>query len=289
MRIASGLLLLVAAIGLAWAVVVVGQANGADWIARVIGVERLASDGPSVETLFNLLIFAPLLVLGVAGAALERRNAFAAGARPAAALGLGLAVGFAGLAATVLYAWLAGTLTMTGQGAATAGLMLWGLGAIAVQVLGEEVYFRGWLQPALAARWGTAAAVVAAALAFALLHVAGGARAPMSLLNLFLGGLMFGLFTARGGGIAAATGAHLAWNSAEQLGYGLDPNPGVGGFGSYADWELTGAAIWGGSGEGLNGSIGMTIALAAILLPLALLPWRRAPEPALATIQGSPG
>jgi hypothetical protein len=163
-------------------------------------------------------------------------------------------------------------------------VLLLGLGAIVVQVVAEEVYFRGWLEPALTRRWGWTAGIVAAALAFAALHVAGGARAPISLVNLFLGGLMFGLFAARGGGLAAAVGAHLAWNAVEQLGYGLDPNPGVGSFGSLANLELAGAAIWGGSDQGLNGSIGMTIALLAIVVPLALVSWRRLPAPSSPTL-----
>ena len=53
-------------------------------------------------------------------------------------------------------------------------------------VAAEELYFRGWLQPLLCARWGVWAGVIVTALLFAGLHVAGGARAPMSLLNLLL-------------------------------------------------------------------------------------------------------
>jgi uncharacterized protein len=123
--------------------------------------------------------------------------------------------------------------------------------------------------------------------AFAALHVAGGARAPLSLVNLFLGGIMFGLFAARTGGIAAALGVHFAWNGAEQLLVGLDPNgqdgAWVGTFGALVDHDLRGAAIWGGSEEGLNASAGMTIALLAIVVPLAILSWRRLSAPVAAS------
>lgn len=276
-----GLVLLVGTVAVAWAIVALGQANGAGWIGAVIGPDRMGADAPLVETLFNLLIFVPLIVLGlVAAAAVDRRNALASGTRSVAGLGLGIVVGVAGLSAAVGYAWLAGTLTVAPATARSTGVMLLGLGAIAVQVLGEEIYFRGWLQPALTRRWGWVAGIFAAAIAFAALHVAGGARAPISLVNLFLGGLMFGMFAARNGGLAAAVGAHFAWNAVEQLGYGLDPNPGVSSFGSFVDLELAGAPIWGGSDQGLNGSIGMTIALLAIVVPLALMSWRRLPAPA---------
>ncbi|WP_419809580.1 type II CAAX prenyl endopeptidase Rce1 family protein [Sphingomonas sp.] len=273
-RALIGLVILAIAVAVCWGVLVVGQAHALAWITAAVGAER-ASDPPTVESLFNVIIFAPLIVVAVIGGMLERRNALRLGTRPALSLGVGLIVGLAGLSATVLYAWLAGVLTAGGDPGAGAGLLLWGLGVTAFQVAAEEIYFRGWLQPALTMRWGQVAGVGAAALAFGALHVAGGAREPVSLVNLFLGGVMFGLFALRGGGLAAAFGAHFAWNAVEQLAWGLDPNPGIGSFGAVVDKELVGAAIWGGSGEGLNGSIGMTIALLAIVLPLALLSWRR--------------
>ncbi|MET0246329.1 MAG: CPBP family intramembrane glutamate endopeptidase, partial [Sphingomonas sp.] len=86
---------------------------------------------------------------------------------------------------------------------------------------------------------------------------------------------------ARSGGIAAPIAAHFAWNGSEQLIFGLDPNPGVGPFGSVLDLDLAGAARWGGSAEGLNASVGMTIALLVVLVPL-LIAARPAPEVARA-------
>lgn len=275
-----GMVILVAAIALAWGIVALGQAHAGDWIARLAGPAR-ASDGSVVETLFTFIVFAPLIVIALIGAAIDGRNALTPGVRPAGRLALGLGVGFAGLTMSMLYALVAGTLASGTAPGASAGLLLWGLGVVALQTVAEEVYFRGWLQPALTARWGTAAGVIAAALAFAALHVAGGARAPLSLVNLFLGGLMFGLFAAQGRGIAGAVGVHFAWNASEQLLYGLDPNPGIGGFGAVVDKDLIGATVWGGSGDGLNGSIGMAVVLLAILAPLVMLGWRRlAPAPA---------
>ena len=85
---------------------------------------------------------------------------------------------------------------------------------------------------------------------------------------------MFGLLALRTGGIAAATGTHVAWNALEQLLYGLDPNPGIGSFGSVIDKDLIGPALLGGSEDGLNGSLGMTAALMAIVVPLTILGWR---------------
>jgi membrane protease YdiL (CAAX protease family) len=119
---------------------------------------------------------------------------------------------------------------------------------------------------------------VVTAFGFALLHFLGGARDPLSLANLFLGGLLFGVLAWAGASIWPAMAAHFMWNAIEQLVFGLDPNPGLGGFGALANLDLVGASAWGGSGEGLNASIGMAFALLAILTPLILLQRKANPK-----------
>jgi membrane protease YdiL (CAAX protease family) len=146
-------------------------------------------------------------------------------------------------------------------------------------VLSEEVYFRGWLQPVLAERWGAVAAVSLSALAFAALHILGGARSPITLVNLFFGGLLFGALAHYRQGLAGAVAAHFAWNWTEQMVLGLDPNPGLGSFGAFYNLELAGSPYWGGSEEGLNASLAMTITLAALLVPVLLLIRSRKPVP----------
>lgn len=266
-----GLAILIVAVAIAWGVVAIGSAHASGWVTSLLGPARAAASPALAETLFDGIIYGPLLVVGLIAGVVERRNVLAAGARPGAWFGAGLLIGSVGLSAAVLDARLAGTLVPGAEGAPRIGLLLWGLGAVAFQTVAEEVYFRGWLQPALVRCWGAPAGLLAGAVAFALLHVAGGARAPVSLLTLFGGGLMFGLFALHGRGLAGAVGAHLAWNGAEQLVYGLDPNPGVVPFGALSDHELVGAALWGGSADGLNGSIGMAVVLLAIIVPFVLL------------------
>lgn len=229
----------------------------------------------AAEAAFTVLIFGALLIVASVGGALTGANPFAPGGRPAGLFGLGVAIGAAGVLTACAYAWLGGTVA-SGPGTRSGAMaLLLGLGVVAFQAGSEEVYFRGWLQPVLQRAWGAAAAVGLSALAFALLHVFAGARTPLSIVNMVLGGVLFGLLAVRGGGIAGAVGAHVAWNATEQLVLGLDPNPGTGPFGSLLDLELAGAALWGGSEEGLNASAAMTIALLAILAPMAVLMRRR--------------
>jgi len=271
-RLASGGVVLAAAAAIAAADIAVLPGVLQRVLPSLLGAH--AGNVALVETVFATAVFGILIVAALIAGALVGRNVAAAGPRPGPMAAIGLAVGIGGVSIATGYAAIAGTLT-TGAGAGTgAGLLLLGAGAVAVQVVGEEVFFRGWLQPALVDRWSPAAGVVATALLFAGLHVVGGARAPLSIANLFLGGLMFGLFALRGRGLAGAVGVHFGWNATEQLVWGLDPNPGVGGFGAIADRDLAGAALWGGSGEGLNASIGMTAVLLAILAALALSRWR---------------
>ncbi len=261
---AAGMLVLSAQAGF-------GIAMGWSWFAGL-------GDG-GMESVFTLVLFGLLVSVAMAGLRVERRRlTFGSDVMT----GVGLAVGIGGLTVAMLLAMIAG-LVQPGRTAAThgIGLLLIGTLTVVIQSTAEEVYFRGWLQPVLIRGWGAAAGVVVAALAFSALHVAGGARSPMTLLNIFLAGTLFGMIALRTGGILAAAAAHTGWNWAEAMLFGLDPNPGVGSFGTIADLDLVGSAWWGGSAEGLNASIGVTLVLIALILPL--IAWRTTPAPVVSS------
>ena len=236
-----------------------------------------ASSATTVETVASIVIFGMLLVAGVGGGALSGVNAVRLG--PSAGLRLlqGGGIGLVGFLVATALAGIAGVLHRA-PGGIGAGMFLWGTALIVLQAGSEEVFFRGWLQPILVKAWGVAG-IPTTAIAFAALHLIGGASSVVSLLNLFLGGLLFGLLAARYGGIAAAVAAHFAWNWAEQLLLGVFPNPGNGSFGSILNFDLVGSIWWGGSGEGLNASVAMTFALAILLAPLLIVPARDSQRP----------
>jgi len=250
----------------------------------VLGIQTLGGHLPApqgtggmmgMDAGLTILLFGLLTVAGLIGARRLGPLAALAGPHAGAMASLGAGVGLFGLFAAFAYARIAGVAVAVPGGSTGMGAVLIGTVATIVQVGGEEIYFRGWLQRALGAAWGPVPALLVTALVFAALHLLGGARAPLSLVNLLLGGLFFGLLAQRSGGIAAPIAAHLLWNWSEQLLLGLDPNPGTGSFGALFDHDLIGAAIWGGSDEGLNASLAVTLVLAALLAPLAT--WRRAP------------
>jgi len=221
------------------------------------------------ESLFTLAIFGPMLALGIIGRRLGRVSGPVSGDRPGRAVVLGLSLGAAGLMLTVGYTWLAGSL-VGGAGSIVLSVLMLGIATVTLQVGAEEMLFRGWLQPQLASVVGAPVAVLLVAVIFAALHLLGGATGVLTLTNLMLGGILFGLIAVRDGGIAGAIAAHWAWNVGEQMLFGLDPNPGVGVFGALFDLDLIGVARWGGSDQGLNASVAMTVALVALAIPLAL-------------------
>ncbi|AHE57015.1 CPBP family intramembrane glutamic endopeptidase [Sphingomonas sanxanigenens] len=230
----------------------------------------LAGDHRVVETLFMLLVYGALAACALVGARLFGRSAWQVGDKPLCCIALGLFAGVTGLIAAVAVSAAAGTLVPGGSPGISLVPLLWGLSLVAVQAGSEELFFRGWVQPVLAERFGTALAVLVTALLFAGLHLAGGVRSPLSLLNLLLGGVMFGLAAAHGRGIAGAFGLHFGWNATEQLLFGLQPNPGTGGFGALLDLDLAGPGWLGGSAEGLNASLAMSLALIALIVPQAI-------------------
>lgn len=226
-----------------------------------------------IDSGFTLLLFS--LLAAVAMLAMRREGELAArlGRSSGAMLGAGLGVGLGGLTVAFLLAALAGA-SVRANGPFPLGFVLLGTATVAVQAAAEELYFRGWLLGSLQRAWGAWPALALSALAFAGLHLLGGARAPLSLVNLLLGGLLFGLLAQRTRGLAAPVAAHAAWNWAEGLLFGLDPNPGTGSFGAIWDHDLVGAALWGGSDEGLNASLAVSAVLIALLIPLLVWPDR---------------
>lgn len=253
---------LVAALLLLW--------GGQEFAARY-PVDSLAA----AIVLFYFALFGPLVVLALVLGRIERVSVLRAGHQPFKWSVVGLAVGVGGLAASAGYVWLNGTMAPAPAPTveqlaevAPAWFLGMGLAITVLQVGAEEMLFRGWLLSSLQQKLGPALAVIASALAFSAFHLLGGASSLLSLVNLVLGGIWFALLAQRSGGLLAPFLAHYGWNVAEDIGLGLVPNPGVGEFGSLFDNDMIGAALWGGSDEGLNASIAMTVVLVALIVPL---------------------
>lgn len=190
--------------------------------------------------------------------------------------GMGLAIGLVGFALAFGIAAL-GAITALQPAPLAILPFLLGIVAIAFQSAVEEIIFRGWIQPLLVRHIGPWGGIAIAAVAFGLLHILAGATTAISIVNVCLAGALFGLLAWRTGGLWAPVAAHFGWNWAETVLFGLSPNPGVDVWGAVWNFELGGAVLWSGGGEGMNASLAETFVLLALCLPLAL--WRsRAPQ-----------
>ncbi|GGC32353.1 hypothetical protein GCM10011371_19730 [Novosphingobium marinum] len=226
----------------------------------------------AAAAVFYLLLFFPLALLALGLGWLCRVRVLRAGDAPVGWSAAGFAIGVAGLLLAFALSWLNGRVVTGPAGGAGIAALLGGLGVIVVQAGAEEVLVRGWLQRVLGKLVTPFAGILLAAFLFAVLHLVSGPVHWQSFVNIVLAGVLFGSLADRSGGLAAPVGAHVAWNATEDLGLGLVPNPGSGPFGSVADFELAGAVLWGGGGEGLNTSIGTTLVLVALIVPLFALP-----------------
>lgn len=259
---------------LGWIALIVGTAAGAMWVPAALKLsERLPNGevGPSI-TLFDLLVFGPLIAMAVILGLLSRRPVLRAGDRPATWTLVGLCSGVFAIGAVVGLTWLSGGIVAAPNPAPVVpNLLVLGTALTVLQAGAEEVLFRGWLQPALMERIGVPAGLVGGAVIFAAFHAISAASNPISLVNLVLGGLWFGLLAWRSGGILAPLAAHFAYNVIEDCGLGLvpnGPNEWAGPLGALHDMDLVGQPLWGSTGEGLNASLGLTAVLLALVLPL---------------------
>jgi hypothetical protein len=81
----------------------------------------------------------------------------------------------------------------------------------------EELFFRGFLYPVIARRWGAAWGVFLAALPFALLHMQQYGYSWGILVLIFGVGLVCGIVRAVSGSVAASFLVHAGYNGAQML------------------------------------------------------------------------
>ena len=255
---------------LPWAMLVAGVGAAIGWVlfGQKLGETILITNVGAATAVYYMLLFVPLIALAALLGMFGGQNVFRRGDAPGRWVGIGVALGCGGLFAALALAWLNGGVARGTLGGAGIAALLLGAGLTLLQVAAEEVFFRGWLQPALVGRIGVWPGILGAATVFALFHLSAGALGALSLVNVLLGGLWFGLLAQRSGGILAPLAAHFAWNVIEDLGLGLTPNPGNGPLGSIIDLDLVGSVWWGGRVDGLNASIGTTAVLLALILPI---------------------
>lgn len=243
--------------------------DGIDRVMRMLRLDQTLSLAWQ-SGIVTIALFGVLIAVAVLWGMLAKQVVLASGRSPLKSAGVGVAMGIAGVLVATGYVALAGSLHWTiTYNKPHILLLLAGSCLTLFQCAGEEIYFRGWVQPMLARGWGVWPGLVVTSLLFAALHVFAGVRAPLSLLNVFLAGGLFGLLAVRTGGLMAPVAAHFAWDWMESIGLGLYPNPGVDVWTSLWNLDMVGSPLWGGSTEGLNGSLAETFVLVALAVPFA--------------------
>jgi len=93
-----------------------------------------------------------------------------------------------------------------------ASVVLIAVFAVTLGPLLEELFFRGFVYPVLARRFGMATGIVATALGFGLMHAAQYGYSWASVLLIFLVGMVLGTVRARKNSVAAGFLVHAAYN-----------------------------------------------------------------------------
>ncbi len=91
--------------------------------------------------------------------------------------------------------------------------ILTGIFAVSLGPLMEELFFRGFMYPVLARRWGMFAAIAITSLAFGLIHGAQLAFSPGLVLVVFLVGVVLTIVRAKTRSVGSSLVVHIAYNS----------------------------------------------------------------------------
>jgi hypothetical protein len=160
---------------------------------------------------------------------------------------------------------------------ALGGVLLVGCG-YAVQATAEEVAFRGWLLPVVAARTRPWIGVAVSAAMFDLLHLIGNPPHAVYYLNLTLVGVLLGVWALGEGALWGVCAWHTAQNWSHGNWFGLDgggPVPG----GALLDLRATGLPVLTGGDHGLSHGLALTVVLVAALVLVTRRYRRRRPAP----------
>lgn len=153
-------------------------------------------------------------------------------------------------------------------GSAALAPVLLVLGGWVIQGMAEEITFRGWLLQNTGAQLGLAPALAFSTLVFAVAHAVNPGLTSISIINLFLIGVLFALLALREGGVWAAGGFHVSWNWVQSNVFGFNVSGLEIGGGSLVTTQPEGSSLITGADFGFEGSVFATI---TILIGIAIV------------------
>jgi uncharacterized protein len=157
---------------------------------------------------------------------------------------------------------------------------------IVVGVAGwEEMVFRGYLIKNLAeglsgtvlgSRWATWVAVLVPAAFFGWLHASNANATVLSVVNIAIFGILFGVAYVLTGELALPLGLHFAWDFTQGFGFGRSPDPSALGAFLLVEEGDADARLWTGWPSGFEGGLVATAMFAlGFVLILAWVRYRR--------------
>ena len=189
----------------------------------------------------------------------------------------GLLIGFALFALTVLIAWLTGSIQITKNPDGVSFIVILYFLAFIVQGAAEELIVRGYFMVSLARDTHPWIAILVSALAFSFIHIFNAGINVIALTNIFLVGVLFGVYVFKRGNIWGACAIHTMWNFAQGNIFGvnvsgMDAMPSI--FVSLQS-DKPGMVILNGGAFGLEGSIICTAIMVGAIALALLLPTKK--------------
>lgn len=198
----------------------------------------------------------------------------------------GLGLGLVMIVVAVGIAYATGAITFSIQKVNVGLLILYFIGYM-IQGASEEVLCRGYLMVSIARKNPLWLAVLSSSAFFALLHIMNPGVTVLSLINIFIIGIVFSLYTIKRGNLWGACALHSIWNFVQGNIFGISVSGSGVGLSPLVATNTNGLELFNGGTFGIEGSLSTTIvcvlALAAIIF---LIKYKKSEHPGLFSVNG---
>lgn len=175
----------------------------------------------------------------------------------------------------ILFSLVVIVLTVTGHINLVSGLNIKSLLPLMIVLPGwiiqsatEEILVRGWLMNVLGAKYNVTIGLIFSSLLFALLHFFNPNVSLVAIFNLFITGIVFGLYVIKTKNLWGACGLHAAWNFFQGNIFGFEVSGMETGVGSLIKLKLVGSELFTGGSFGPEAGIACTIVLSVTIIIL---------------------
>ena len=134
----------------------------------------------------------------------------------------GLLIGFLMFSAVVAIGMLLGQFRFNGYNLSSLVYLIPGFILFAIQCFGEEIYTRGWTMTYFYKRHGIFAAMVISSIVFVIPHLLNTGIDLLSVVNIFIVGIVFAVLFLRFDNIWICGGVHTAWNFSQGIIFGFN-------------------------------------------------------------------